>query len=124
MYVYGMLIYKHVYSYSVTVVHISQRRHDLDGSSVKKLEKFTSPFRVTVEVEWNRATDEEAVYNAASWQNLPYPKATPLTCFSSRVEEEEIKKMLGMYVTLKYSVRHKKVIFGIYQNISAHSMLG
>ena len=69
-------------------------RHDLDGSSVKKQDKFTSPFRVTMEVEWNRNSEEQAVYNAASWQNLPYPKGNPSTCFSSRVEEEEIAKML------------------------------
>ena len=71
-------------------------RHDLDGSSVKKQDKFTSPFCVTMEVEWNRTPEDQAVYNAASWQNLPYPKATPSTCFSSRVEEEETAKMLRM----------------------------
>ena len=64
---------------------------------MKKQDKFTSPFRATVEVEWTRATDDQTAYNAASWQNLPYPKATPLTCFSSKVEEEETAKMLCMF---------------------------
>ena len=84
-----------MYMYLTEVVDVFCR-HDLDGSSVRKQDKFTSPFRVIVEVEWNRATAEQATYNAASWQNLPYPKATPLTCFSSKVEEEETAKMLSM----------------------------
>ncbi len=68
-------------------------RHDIDGSSVKKVDKFPSPFRVTLEVEWERESDTG--HRAASWQNLPYPKATPLTCFSSRNEEQEVLKLLG-----------------------------
>ena len=87
------------------VLHVhTSYRHYLDGSSVKKQDKFTSPFRVILEVEWNRATEEQATYNAASWQNLPYPKAHPLTCFSSNVEEEETAKMLRMSLVIVYSV--------------------
>ena len=70
-------------------------RHDLDGSAVKKLEKFPSPFRVTLEVEWNYTDAEGVVYNAASWQNLPYPREKPLTCFYSQTEQEEVTKQLG-----------------------------
>ena len=57
------------------------------------MEKFPSPFRVTLEVEWER--DSESVHRAASWQNLPYPKTTPLTCFSTRTEEQEVLKLIG-----------------------------
>jgi hypothetical protein len=87
---------------SINLIHVyiiinkicDNYRHDLDGSSVKKQDKFMSPFRVIMEVDWNPSSEDQAVYNAASWQNLPYPKANPSTCFSSRVEEEETAKML------------------------------
>ena len=60
---------------------------------MRKVDKFPDPFRVTLEVEWERVTDTN--HGASSWQNLPYPKTTPLTCFSTRTEEQEVLKLIG-----------------------------
>lgn len=69
-------------------------RKNLDGSSVRKQDKFPSPFHATVEVEWDESA-ERGVYREASWQNLPYPKTSPLSCFSTLTEQEEVMKQLG-----------------------------
>lgn len=69
-------------------------RKTLDGSPVKKQEKFPSPFHASLEVEWDKS-EAGGVYREASWQNLPYPKASPLSCFSSVTEQEEVFKQFG-----------------------------
>jgi len=67
-------------------------RKALDGS-VKKKDKFPSPFHAVVEGEWDMTAI--GVYREASWQNLPYPKSTPITCFSSATEQFEVLKLMG-----------------------------
>ena len=69
-------------------------RKTLDGSPVRKQDKFPSPFHADLDVEWEKSTTE-GVYREASWQNLPYPKASPLSCFSSVTEQEEVLRQFG-----------------------------
>ena len=68
-------------------------RKTLDGSSVRKKEKFPPPFQAVLDGEWD--TSLPGVYQKASWLNLPYPKTSPLTCFSSVTEQGEVLKQLG-----------------------------
>ncbi len=76
----------------------SHFREELDGSAARRTDKFPAPFQVIVEVEVNRSDrsggDEG---RTVSWQNLPHPRASPLTCFSSHVEEEEVLKQFGKW---------------------------
>lgn len=73
-------------------------RKELDGSSVKKQDKFPSPFHAILDVEWDKSGS--GVYREASWQNLPYPKASPLSCFFTTTEQEEVLKQLGMCIIM------------------------
>ncbi len=71
-------------------------RSELDGSAARKEDKFPAPFQAVLELQVVRAKrSSEDKSRAISWQNLPHPRASPLTCFSSHVEEEEVLKQFG-----------------------------
>lgn len=81
-------------------------RKKLDGSAVRKQDKFPSPFQVILDVEWDKSGN--GMYREASWQNLPYPKASPLTCFFTITEQEEVLKQLGTCIHITLSIELEK----------------
>ncbi len=71
-------------------------KKSLDGSAMRKGDKFPSPFSTVLEVEWDLSSI--GVFREASWQNLPYPKSSPIACFSSVTEQSEVIKLIGELV--------------------------
>lgn len=66
-------------------------RTELDGSGTRKQDKFPSPFKVVIDFEVESSSQATDV----AWQNLPHPQATPITCFSTVQEQEEITNLFG-----------------------------
>ena len=70
-------------------------RNELDGSATRKQEKFPSPFKVVIDIKPVQYNSVDTSSNDIAWQNLPHPKATPLTCFSTVQEQEEVINLFG-----------------------------
>ena len=82
-----------VYEYACGYTSISLHRQELDGIVAKKEDKFPSPFRVLLALEWDPS--EQPHSPGISWQNLPHPTSSPLPAFSSLLEQEETMKQFG-----------------------------
>ena len=82
----------HTHTYSHTHTHT---RRELDGPAARKPGKFQAPFQVILDLEFNQSDGPISPGAAASWQNLPHPRASPLTCFSSHTEEQEVLRQYG-----------------------------
>ena len=70
-------------------------RSDLDGSSILNESKFPSPFKVIMSVGVDVSQQGLSAERCTSWQNLPHPQDTPLTCFSSIEEQQSVLKEFG-----------------------------
>ena len=70
-------------------------RSDLDGSSILNESKFPSPFKVIMSVGVDVSRQGLSAERCASWENLPHPQDTPLTCFSSIEEQQSVLKEFG-----------------------------
>ncbi|XP_019852858.1 PREDICTED: cyclin-G-associated kinase [Amphimedon queenslandica] len=76
---------------STKMTSLTLEKNELDGSAVKKTDRFPSSFKVLLNF-----SVQEAVQNAGvAWQNLPHAQATPMTCFSTMEEQGDVFKLFG-----------------------------